>query len=197
MAADLTIHPATADRWGDLVAVMDSSYNSRCCYCAYWYLPNADYKAGWGKGNEATLERLVKDGKQPGLLAYVKGTPAAWVGVAPRGNFDRLNRSRNFAPVDDKDVWAVNCFVVAKEFRRQGLLPQLAAAAADFAIGRGADGAEAYPIVPGPKSSPADLYLGTERSFLDAGYVEVARPLPRRPVMRKMKKFSRRSAAQN
>jgi GNAT superfamily N-acetyltransferase len=195
MAADLRIEPATAERWDDLVAVMDSSYNSRCCYCAYWYLPNADYKAGWGNGNDATLERLVEQGEEPGLLAYIDSIPAAWVGVAPRTNFDRLNRSRNFLALDDKKVWAVTCFVVAKDFRRQGLLPRLAAAAADFAIARGADGVEAYPIVPGPKSSPADLYVGTERTFLGAGYVEVARPLPRRPVMRKMK-FSRRSAAQ-
>jgi len=195
MAADFIIHPASADRWDDLVAVMGSSYNSRCCYCAYWYLPNADYKAGWGHGNEATLQRLVQEGEEPGLIAYVDGVAAAWVGVAPRTNFDRLNRSRNFVPVDGKDVWAVNCFVVAKDFRRQGLVAKLAAAAADFAIARGADGAEAYPIVPGPKSSAADLYVGTEQAFLDAGYVEVARPLPRRPVMRKLKKFSRRSAA--
>jgi GNAT superfamily N-acetyltransferase len=195
MAAELTIHPASADRWADLVAIVDSAYNSRSCYCAYWYRPNADYKAGWGRDNDKTLHELVRHGDEPGIIAYIGGKPAAWVSVAPRGNFDRLNRSRNFAPLDDKDVWAVNCFVVAKEFRRQGLVTQLAAAAADFAISRGADGAEAYPIVPSPKSAPADLYVGTERAFLDAGYVEVARPLPRRPVMRKMKKFSRRSAA--
>jgi hypothetical protein len=61
----------------------------------------------------------------------------------------------------------------------------LAAAAA--AITHGADGAEAYPLVPGPKSTAADLYLGTERAFLAAGYTEVARSLPHRPVMRRMK----------
>jgi hypothetical protein len=70
---------------------------------------------------------------------------------------------------------------------------QLASAAAEFAISRGADGAEAYPMVPGLKTSAADLYVGTERAFLDAGYTEVARPLPRRPIMRRMKEFSGRS----
>ncbi len=150
-------------------------------------LPNAEYKAGWGDKNRETLERLVKDGAEPGLIAYVDGEPAAWVSVAPRGNFDRLQRSKNFAPLDGKDVWAVNCFVVAPDFRRQGLIEKLARAAADFAIAKGADGAEAYPLVPGPISSAGDLYLGTERAFLAAGYTEAARPLPRRPVMRRMK----------
>ena len=184
---DLDIQPVTPDRWDDLVEVMSSFHNSRHCWCAYWYLSRAGYREGWGDGNRDALELIVKRGVEPGLLAYAGGTPAAWVSVAPRGNFDGLNRSRNFAALDDKDVWAVNCFVVSMGFRRQGLVTRLAGAAADFAIARGAAGAEAYPIVPGPKSSAADLYVGTERAFRDAGYLEVARPLPRRPIMRRMK----------
>jgi len=184
---DLEFKPATPARWDDLARVMASFHNSSHCWCAYWYMSNAGYGAGWGDGNRDAFERLVKSGAEPGLLAYSGSVPAAWVGVAPRGNFDRLNRSRNFPPLDNKDVWAVNCFVVAKDFRRQGLVTRLAVAAAEFAISRGADGAEAYPIVPGPKSSGADLYVGTEHAFTKAGYEEVARPLPRRPVMRRMR----------
>jgi GNAT superfamily N-acetyltransferase len=183
------IVPATPERWDDLVAVMQGCSYGRKCWCAYWYLPNADFKAGWGDRNRETLERLVKEGKEPGLIAYAEGEPAAWVSVAPRRDFDRLNRSKNFAPLDGKDVWAVNCFIVAQKFRRQGLMPKLARAAADFAIGKGADGAEAYPIIPGPKTAASDLYLGTEHAFIEAGYEEVARPLPRRPVMRRMRQF--------
>jgi GNAT superfamily N-acetyltransferase len=184
---DLDIVPATRKRWDDLMLVMGSCSVGRKCWCAYWYVSAADYKAGWGDKNRETLEGLVKGGKEPGLIAYVGGEPAAWVSVAPRRTFDRLERSKNFAALDDKDVWAVNCFVVAQKFRRQGLMVKLARAAADFAIGKGADGAEAYPIVPGPKSSAGDLYLGTERAFLEAGYTEVARPLPRRPIMHRMR----------
>lgn len=183
----LEIAPATPDRWDAVRAVMGTCYNSRSCWCDYWYLPNAEYRAGWGKTNGQTLEGLILGGSEPGLVAIVDGTPAAWVSVGPRRNFDRLNRSRNFAPIDDAEVWAVNCFVVAPAFRKQGLVTRLAAAAADFAIANGADGAEAYPIVPSPRSGPPDLFVGTERAFLDAGYTEVARPLPRRPVMRRMK----------
>lgn len=181
------IVPVTRERWGDLCSVMESCAYGRKCWCAYWYLPNADYKAGWGEANRVTLEGLVKAGAEPGLIAYVGGTPAAWVSVAPRDNFDRLRRSKNFAPLDGKDVWAVNCFVVAKPFRGQGLMQRLADAAAEFAIARGADGAEAYPIEPGPKTSANDLYLGTPSAFAAAGYQEAARPLPRRPIMRRMR----------
>ncbi|MGH7734859.1 MAG: GNAT family N-acetyltransferase [Gemmatimonadales bacterium] len=181
------IVPVSAGRWDDLCTVMESCSYGRKCWCAYWYLPNAQYKAGWGETNRETLERLVKDSSEPGLIAYVGTQPAAWVSVAPRENFDRLRRSTNFARLDDKDVWAVNCFVVAKPFRGQGLMTELAGAAAEFALARGADGAEAYPIEPGPKSGAGDLYLGTLSAFASAGYAEVARPLPRRPIMRRMR----------
>jgi len=180
------IVPVTPSRWPDLVEVMGSCSNGRKCWCAYWYLPNAEFKAGWGEANRGPLQRLVEDGKRPGLIAYVDARPAAWVGVAPRRSFDRLNRSKNFAPVDDAKVWAVTCFVVAPQFRRLGLMTALAAAAAEFALENGADAAEAYPLDPGPKTTGGDLYLGTPRAFAAAGYVEVARPLPRRPIMRRM-----------
>ena len=48
---------------------------------------------------------------------------------------------------------------------------------------KGAAGAEAYPLEPGPKTGAGDLYVGTPGAFAAAGYDEVARPLPRRPVM--------------
>ena len=180
------IVPATAEHWADVIEVFEGCSYGRKCWCAYWYLPNAEFKAGWGEANKALLEHEVKEGAEPGLIAYVGGLPAAWVSVAPRRGFDRLNRSKNFAPIDEFDVWAVNCFIVGKPFRRQGMVSLLAAAAAEFAIGKGAPGVEAYPLAPGPATGAGDLYLGTPNAFAAAGYVEVARRLPRRPIMRRM-----------
>lgn len=182
----LTVEPATPDRWDDVAAIVGGTAVARNCWCAFWYASNADYKANWGAGNAAVLEALVRGGGQPGIVGYVDGAPAAWVSVAPRRNFDRLNRSKNFAAIDDVPVWAVNCFVVMRPFRGQGLMPQLAAAAADFAFARGAPAVEGYPMEPGPKTGAGDLFLGTVRAFAAAGFHEVARPLPRRAIMRKL-----------
>ncbi|MDP1731503.1 MAG: GNAT family N-acetyltransferase [Devosia sp.] len=146
------IHPASAARWDDLVAVIGDCAVANKCWCAYWYLGNADYKAGWGEHNRLPLEARVAAGEEPGIIAYVEGEPAAWVSVAPRSNFDRLNRSKNFAPIDDVPVWAVNCFVVAKSFRRHGLMPVLARAAADFALRKGAPASK--PTRSNPRRSP-------------------------------------------
>ncbi|HHY49612.1 MAG TPA: GNAT family N-acetyltransferase [Alphaproteobacteria bacterium] len=177
---------ATAERLDDLAAVMAESAAAKNCWCAYWYLGNAEYKARWGAANREPLMARIEAGEEPGFLAYSGETPVAWVSVAPRANFARLNRSKTFAPIDDLPVWAVNCFVVAKSHRRQGLMRQLAVYAAEFAFARGAPAVEAYPIEPSEKSGSGDLYVGTVNAFRAAGYVEVARPLPRRPIMRKL-----------
>ena len=41
------IVPVTPSRWDDLAEVMGSCSYGRKCWCAYWYLPNAEFKAGW------------------------------------------------------------------------------------------------------------------------------------------------------
>ncbi len=113
--------PATTDRLAEIEAVFDDCADARNCRCAYWYLPNADYKAGWGEGNRSWFRSLVAEPRPPGILAYHENEPAGWCGVAPRVVFDRLRRSKPFAPVDDTPVWSINCFIVRKPFRRQGL----------------------------------------------------------------------------
>ena len=183
-AAGIVCAPATAERWGDVVAVMEGCSYGRKCWCAYWYLPNRDYKAGWGPANAATLRARVESGEEPGVIAWVDGVPVGWCAVAPREKHDRLNRSKPFAALDATPVWSVTCFVVRTGYRRRGLMRILLGAAVDHARGKGAVALEAYPTEPGPKAGSADLYFGTAAAFRDAGFSEVARPLPRRPIMR-------------
>ena len=176
--------PVTADRWDDLVAVMEGCSYARKCWCAYWYLPNKDYKAGWGEANAATLRSRVAGGEEPGVIVWVDGVPAGWCAVAPREKHDRLNRSKPFAPLDDTPVWSVTCFVVRKGYRKRGLMRALLQGAIDHAGSQGATVLEAYPMDPGERTGASELFVGTQAAFRDAGVEEVARPLPRRPVMR-------------
>jgi GNAT superfamily N-acetyltransferase len=190
VAADMTVPPrieaATAERWDDLVSVFADCGDARKCWCAFWYLPNREFKAGWGDGNRATLERLVKTGAEPGVIAYVGGEPAGWLSVAPRGNFDRLNRSKSFAPVDGAETWSMNCFVVKRQFRRRGLMRFLIEGGVAFARDRGAMMLEAYPFEANRKAIAGyDLFVGTAAAFRACGFREVARRLPTRPIMRR------------
>ncbi len=179
----VTIRPATPGRWADVERVFRDCADAGRCWCAYWYLPNRDFKAGWGEGNRHVLQDRVMGGLEPGVLAYAGDIPAGWAGIAPRTDFDRLRRSKPLAPVDDSPVWALNCFVVAKAYRRQGLMRPLIRGAVAHAVTHGATVIEAYPV-DSEKISTWDLFLGSMAAFREAGFVEVARRLPRRPILR-------------
>lgn len=184
MTDKVACRPATAGRWKDLETVFEDCSYARKCWCAYWYLPNRDFKAGWGDGNRRSLAKLVRQGKEPGVLAYRDGMPVGWCGVAPRDVFDRLRRSEMLAPIDKRRVWSINCFVVRKQHRRAGLMRLLIRGAVRFAKARGARTIEAYPVDPRPGIGSSELYTGTLSAFLDEGFVEVERRRPHRPILR-------------
>jgi GNAT superfamily N-acetyltransferase len=180
-----TFAPATPDRWPDIEALFAGCGDARRCWCGFWYRANKDFRAGYGGDNRHFLQAMVEAGRQPGILAYRDGAAVGWCGIAPRADQFRLARSRVLAPVDDRPVWSITCFVVAHGFRRQGLMRPLIAAAVDFARERGAGVIEAYPLDAARKLYPGEIYVGTIAAFHDQGFAEVARRSPTRPIMRR------------
>jgi GNAT superfamily N-acetyltransferase len=182
---DIRIEPATPERRQHLAAVMNDCGDASHCWCAFWARPRSEFKAGWGEGNRRWfMARLESAPRAPGVLAYVNGEPAGWCAVAPREDYSRLARSRNLRPVDDAAVWSITCFVIAKRFRRQGLMRQLVDGAVSYARSHGATVVEAYPIDPRRKLGSGELYTGLLSVFVDAGFAEVARRSPTRPIVR-------------
>jgi len=183
--AQLRIEPATPDRRGDVAAVMSDCGDASHCWCAFWSRTGEQFKAGWGDGNRRWfMHRLDHSPRPPGVLAYVDDEPAGWCAVAPRSDHSRLARSRNFAPVDDADVWSITCFVVARRFRRQGLMRALIGGAVDLARSLGARCLEAYPQDTARKLGSGELYVGSLSGFKDCGFEEVLRRSPTRPIVR-------------
>jgi ribosomal protein S18 acetylase RimI-like enzyme len=86
-------------------------------------------------------------------------------------------------PVDDAAVWSIVCFVIPGPLRRRGIAEALLRAAQSEAALRG-EVLEAYPVDPSPGARASDLWFGTTSKFRRAGFVEVARRRPSRPVMR-------------
>ena len=182
---DVEIQPATPDRWGDLEEIFAGKGDPAKCWCAYWYATARAFKDNWGDANKPTLATRVREGAEPGVLAYVDDVPAGWAGIAPRSVFDRLVRNKaSLAAVDDRPVWSLNCLVVRRDFRRQGLMRPLIRGAVDFALAKGAIAVEAYPIDADRKLNSFDLFLGTLAAYQDIGFVEVARHTPTRPILR-------------
>jgi GNAT superfamily N-acetyltransferase len=105
--------------------------------------------------------------------------------VGPRETFARLERSRVLQRVDDAPVWSVVCFFVAPEYRRCGLTVPLLREAVRFARTQGARIVEGYPTDAGARRSPdAFVWMGLLPAFERAGFREVLRRSPARPIMR-------------
>jgi GNAT superfamily N-acetyltransferase len=188
----MEIVPLDAGHWDALAALFDRPGDPRWCWCAYWRRPGTSWASHDAAENRAALRALADAPVPPGLLALRDGVAVGWVAVAPRSEYVRLERSRTIPRLPGEAVWAVTCFVVAKEARRSGVARSLLAAAIDFAREHGARTLEAYPVDADGARMPAALaYTGTLGMFERAGFTIAAattsRPHPgmRRVVVRR------------
>lgn len=182
----LTFHPLTPGRWPDVEKLFGKRGACGGCWCMFWRQTHAQHEVSKGARNRRAFRKLVGAGKQPGVLAYANGEPVGWCALAPRAQYVRLETSRVLAPVDAQPVWSVVCFFIAREWRNRGLSVKLLRAAADFARRRGATIVEGYPVEVRKGRMPDTFaYTGLPGSFLGAGFREVARRSPVRPIMRK------------
>jgi len=158
----------------------------------YWKRTRSEFECAKGEGNRRALRALVRRGAIPGLLAYAGGNPVGWCSLEPRSRFTALERSRILAPVDDAEVWSVPCFFVARGWRRRGVTVALLKAAAKHAAARGATMIEGYPTAP-KRGALADAFAwtGIVGAFEKAGFREVARRSPTRPIMRRRVRAAR------
>ena len=173
------VHPLTPDRWRDFTDLFNSAAVTRHCWCM-WPRMVTDYRNDTDASNRRAIKKVVDTAKAPpGVLAYVDGTPAGWCAVAPRERYPRLDRSRATKAIDDQSVWSVVCFFIRSGMRGKGLMPALLQAAVDVAARHGATIIEGYPI-----EGRGDPFHGVSSVFRAAGFEEVERRVPNRPVMR-------------
>jgi GNAT superfamily N-acetyltransferase len=189
-AAALEIHPLTPSRWDDVVTLFNGRGGSqvRGCWCMYYRRSGrADIPPGTtcAQHNQRSLKALVDAGTVPGLLGYRSGTPIAWVSLGPRDDYAKLAKSPVMKPVDDKPVWSVICFYTALEARGEGISETMLAHAAEYARRNGARILEAYPVDKPVRDRDESMWFGAKSMYDRAGFSEVARRKPTRPVVRK------------
>ena len=183
--SNVEIHPLTADRWGDFEKLFGPRGAYGGCWRMFWRLPSRDNARNKGEDNKREMKKIVHSGEPPGLLAYVAGEPAGWCSIDPREKFARIEHSRTLTRVDRPGVWSLNCFVIAKEHRRHGLMTALLGAAVDYARRSGASTIEAYPLETSGDLKSYHGFTGIASTFRRSGFREVARPYPNQPMMRK------------
>lgn len=187
MAID--VRPVTPERWDDLVRLFGPQGAYSGCWCMFFRTTSSEFADG-KVANRSRMADLVAEGACPGLLAYAGGdAPVGWVSVAPRSEFGRIVRSPVVGPgrnAPDEGVWSIVCFFVPKAHRRRGIARAMLDGAVDHAARHGASSVEAYPRDPAVSEvSAAGLYVGELDWFLDAGFEEVERRKPARPIVRR------------
>jgi GNAT superfamily N-acetyltransferase len=194
----LRIEPLTVARWPDVVALFSRPGLSvaRACYCMF-YRRSGEHACPPGmtraESNKRALKGLVDRSVVPGLIGYENKRPVGWVSVGPREDYAKLKRSSVMKPVDDKPVWSIVCFVVDPEARRRGVAEAMLKGAIAWAREQGVTLLEAYPCDKPVPSSDDAMWFGAKSMFDRAGFVEVARRKPARPVVRKALPSGKRS----
>jgi GNAT superfamily N-acetyltransferase len=184
------IEPLTSVRWRDLVALFARPGLSvaRTCYCMF-YRRSGEHSRPPGmthaESNKRALKALIDRGVVPGLIGYENGRPVGWISLGPREDYARLKRSQVMKPVDDKPVWSIICFVVDPEARHRGVAEAMLKGALAWARAQGVTLLEAYPCDKAGKPKDDSMWFGAKSMFDRAGFVEVARRKPTRPVVRK------------
>ena len=195
---ELTVRPLTTDRWADLEALFAARGcgAARRCWCIYYRRTGRAGDLSGGRradANRAALKALAGSEQPPGLIAYQGRAPIGWVSLGPRGEFARLQRSSVMKPVDHAPVWSIVCFVVPAAHRGQGVARELLNGAIAYARKRGARMLEAYPVDRPERSSDEAMWFGAKSMYDDAGFREVARRRPHRPVVRRSIAAAKRS----
>jgi GNAT superfamily N-acetyltransferase len=182
---DLEFRPVTPRQWPDMQALFGPNGADSGCWCMWWRQTREDFSRLHGEPNRKAMERIIRSGEVPGILAYYQGRPVGWCSVAPRERFPSLDRSPNLKAVDGQPVWSIVCFFIPRQHRRRGLSGHLIRAAVEYARSRGATAVEAYPLDPRYSAGrPGAAFTGLLDAFLQAGFREVARRSPRRPIVR-------------
>jgi GNAT superfamily N-acetyltransferase len=179
----LEVQPVTKERWADLVELFDRPV-VRTCFCMFYRKTGGG--TGVGSKNRAALKALVDRDAVPGLIGYEDGRPVSWISLGPREDYPKLRRSPIMKPVDERPVWSIVCFFVVPDARGRGLSEQMLRAAVKYAAASGAKLLEAYPVDADRQRDPSTMYFGAKPMYDRAGFEEVARRRPHRPVMRKV-----------
>ena len=183
-AAAVRIVPATSEQWprlGHVFGPREKDPNS--CWCQR-FLRHRE------SDNRSALRREVQDAEVPiGLLAYLDDNVVGWTRVVPRWTLPGITENRALSRIldDDPNAWWVSCFVLRREHRGKGIGGELLNAAVAWAARHGASVLDGHPVdtrALAATPSPSAIFTGTLTMFHRAGFTEIGRTYPTRPVMR-------------
>jgi GNAT superfamily N-acetyltransferase len=184
MTINLTFQPLTWENWKDLEKLFGEDRICRSCWCMWWRQSSSEWEKRRGSERREALRTIVSQGKTPGIIAYSDGQPIGWCSISPREEFCRLERSRTLKRIDNRPVWSVVCFFVAKPFRQKRISTGLLEAAVSHAGQQGAKIIEGYPSRSSGRQNDTNVYTGLASMFLKVGFVDFGSVSKTRTIMR-------------
>jgi len=189
---ELQFHPLTPDRWNDLVDLFGPERGaSSGCWCMWPFLRAKDWQAMPREERRDALKDKVSDGPAPGLLAYRGNEVVGWIALGPRERYLRFQLGKTSKPLETDTAeelrltHAVTCFFIRSGHRKDGLMARLLEAGVAHAHAAGAAYLDACPIESDKPLQWGEGFVGIAPVFRRAGFEEIARRSPRRPLMRK------------
>lgn len=179
--ARLTFRPVTRSTKADFEALFESPGGPSYCWCMYTRVGKEEAKTANKdvRARKPMMMERIERRIPVGLLAYDQGEPIAWVSIAPRETFPRLQGP---AAEAGETVWSLSCMYVKRQRRGEGIGHQLIDAAVKYARKRRADTVEAYAVHP---DSPSYRNMGFISAYQKAGFEPVDTLGTRRTVMRR------------
>lgn len=179
------VRPVRPADWPAVAELFGPNGAMEGCWCMFWLVSGSELKKIAGDGARERFRARIEAGAEPGVLAFRAGAPVGWCAVEPRDNLARIRRSPVLKPDrEETGVWSVSCFYVPRAERGRGVTAALLDGAVRHARQRGATAIEGYPRDTDRRLSRGELYLGWPALFERAGFREVRRPAPSRPIMR-------------
>lgn len=177
-APEVTVVPATADRFDDVTTMLNPTGREQACWCMHWRLPPQEDAHRRGE----YLRDLATREPAPGMLAYLDDGDGpqvvGWLGFAPISLAGSLQRSRVLPRTDPEEwptTWAVMCFVVRPGFRRRGVARAMLQAAVEYAREHGGRVIKGFPVdSEGGRVPVSAAFVGTTDLFESAGFERVA-----------------------
>jgi GNAT superfamily N-acetyltransferase len=185
--AEITVRPLTAEDWPVVTRLFGANGACGGCWCMWWRLPQGGklWHDSKGAKNRDAFRRLVRAGKVHAVLAFAGDEPVGWCCFGPREDFPRMKRIRALQHESPSGTWSIVCFYIPSRWRGHGVATALTDAATKRALELGAKAVEGYPVVPkdeGSRMPGAFAWTGVPALFERAGYEEMERDDPGRPV---------------
>jgi len=178
---ELSIHLLTPDLLPTLESLFYTKGPVSRCWCTYRRI-GSYYRKRPADENKADFMEIVRLGPPPGLLAFSGDMVVGWCQFTPRDALPWLEKSWRLKRVDDLPVWSLSCFNIRQGYRRKGVTAALIQAAIEETRWGGAPALDPYPL--DAALTPSSSGTGYLSTFIRAGFMEVARHFPPRPIVR-------------